>query len=150
MQSLYEYRKFYMFIPLELTLRPSRIYPALLALAHGLALAGIWLASLPPWIKVLAVFALIGGAAWLWRESRNSARGMRVSQSGQIELLGEGWQPVRVKGCPVVLPWLVSFMLEHEDGRQARLMLWPDSTEADLFRKLRVWLRWGYRSAHLG
>ena len=131
-----------MFLPLELTLRPSRIYPAILALAHGLALLGIWLAALPVWTKALAAAALFAGAVWSWRENVNSPRGLRVSQSGQVELLDGEWWAAGILGRPVVLPWLVSLTLEGDAGTKRRLVVLPDSTEADLFRKLRVWLKW--------
>lgn len=132
-----------MFLPLELTLRPSRIYSAVLALAHGLAFAGIALAALPLSIKLMAVAALSMGALWLWRQGASHPRGLRVSQSGQIELLEGEWQAASIRGRPVVLPWLVSLVLQPEAGRKRRLMLWPDSADPGLFRKLRVWLKWG-------
>lgn len=132
-----------MFIPLELTLRPSRVYRLILASAHGFALAGIWLAALPLWTRALMTAALFAGAAWSWRENASGPRGLRISQSGQIEILDGEWQPAGIRGRPVVLPWLVSLTLEPEAGKTRKLILWPDSTEADLFRKLRVWLRWG-------
>jgi hypothetical protein len=143
MQSSYVSGKFYMFLPLELTLQPSRIYPAILVLAHGLALAGVWLAALPLGIKALAVAALLAGAVWLWRENANSPHGLRVSQSGQVELLDEEWRAASVLGRPLVLPRFVSLMLELDTGRKRRLMLWSDSTDPELFRKFRVWLKWG-------
>jgi hypothetical protein len=133
-----------MFLPLELTLRPSRIYLAVLTMAHGLALAGIWLAALPLWIRALMTVALAAGALRLWRESTNNVRGLRVSQSGQIEVLDSEWQPANVLGRPVVLPWFVSLLLEPEVGETRTLILWPDSADKDILRKLRVWLRWGY------
>lgn len=131
-----------MFIPLELTLRPSRLYRLILVLAHGLALAGIWLAALPAWVKALLALALFAGALWLWREYSSGPRGLRVSQSGQIELLDSGWQAASLGGRPVVLPWFVNLAVVLEGGRTRRLALLPDSVEADGFRKLRVWLKW--------
>ena len=132
-----------MFLPLELTLRPSRVYATVLSLAHGLALAGIWLAALPVWIMALMTSVLLAGALMLWRKSSNSPRGLRVTQSGQVEILDNEWQAAKMKGRPVVLPWLVSLRLTGEAGKVRRLMLWSDSAEPDLLRKLRVWLRWG-------
>jgi toxin CptA len=131
-----------MFLPLELKLRPSRIQLAVLALGHGLALAGIWLAALPAWMQWSMTAALFAGALRLWRESSARPQGLRVTQSGQVEILERGWQPAELEGCPIVMPWLVSLVLAPEAGKTRRLILWSDSTEADLFRKLRVWLRW--------
>ena len=69
--------------------------------------------------------------------------GLRISQSGQIEVFEREWKAAYVRGCPVVLPWLVSLKLMTEAGGSRRLVLWRDSTEAEPQRKLRVWLRWG-------
>lgn len=132
-----------MFLPLELTLRPSRVYLLVLAVAHGLALAGIWAAALPVWIKPAAAVMLAAGTLWLWRESARSPRGLRVSQSGLVEVLDADWQPAGIRGRPVVLPWLVSLMLVPESGRARRLLLWADAVDADSFRRLRAWLGWG-------
>jgi hypothetical protein len=131
-----------MFLPLELTLRPSRIYLVILATAHSLALAGIWLAAFPVWIRALMTIVLAAGALGIWRESLSNPHGLRVSQSGQIEVLGSEWQPASIQGRPVVLPWFVSLSLAPEGGKTRRLILWPDSTDLDMLRKLRVWLRW--------
>lgn len=131
-----------MFLPLELTLRPSRVYAAVMVLTHGLALLGIWLATVPQWARALAVLVLVGGAVWLWRQHAAGPLGLRVSQSGQIELLDEVWRAAQISGRPVVLPWLVSLELALEDGRARHVTLLPDSAEADGLRKLRVWLKW--------
>ncbi len=135
-----------MFLPLELTLRPSRVYAAVMALAHGLALLGIWLAAVPIWAKALAVLALAAGAVWRWRQNARGPRGLRVSQSGQLELLDGEWHAAQIKGRPVVLPWMISLSLVVEARVTCRLILWPDCAGADGLRKLRVWLRWGFRS----
>ena len=132
-----------MFLPLELTLRPSRVYAAVLVLAHGLALLGIWLAAMPAWAKALAALALAAGGIYSWREHLHSPRGLRVSQSGQVELLDDEWLDVQIKGRSVVLPWLVSLPLARDSGKTLRLSIWPDSAEPDLLRKLRTWVRWG-------
>jgi len=131
-----------MFIPLELALRPSRVFRLILALACGLALLGIWLAALPGWVRALLTLALFAGAVWLWRENSNQPRALRVSQSGQIELLDGEWLPASIKGQAVVLPWFVSLEVVPDAGKTRRLALLPDSTEAEGFRKLRVWLKW--------
>ncbi|MEW6131932.1 MAG: protein YgfX [Pseudomonadota bacterium] len=143
LQSSYEYSKFYMFLPLELTLRPSRIYAAVLACAHGFALVGLWLAELPLWARAALSLVLAASGSLAWREISSGPSRLRISQSGRIEVFDGEWQPAHVRGRPVVLPWLVSLGLVTETGRYCRLLLWRDSAENELQRKLRVWLRWG-------
>jgi hypothetical protein len=137
-----------MFLPLELSLRPSRIYSAVMALAHGLALLGIWLAALPVGAQAMLTLALSVSVIWAWREISSGPRGLRVSQSGQMELQDGEWRAAQIKGRPVVLPWLISLTLVSEAGKTCRLMFWPDCADADLLRKLRVWLRWGPQQTH--
>lgn len=132
-----------MFLPLELTLRPSRIYMAAMACAHGFALLGLWLAVLPLWLQSALSLALASSLIWAWREISSAPRGLRVSQSGQVELLEREWMPARMRGRPVVLPWLVSLRLELDGGQTRRMALLRDSADSDGLRKLRVWLRWG-------
>lgn len=134
-----------MFIPIELAMRPSRIYAGTLLLAHGLALTGIWLAELPQTVRLIATGLLMLGALVLWRMEGAGPRGLRVTQSGQVEIYMNDWQSAVVKGQPVVLPWLVSLTAQPENGKARRLMIWPDTVDADSLRKLRVWLKWGYQ-----
>lgn len=135
-----------MFIPIELAMRPSRIYAGILLLAHGLALTGLWLAELPLTVRLIATGLLMMGAYVLWRTEHVGPRGLRVTQSGQIEIFMNDWQPAVIKGQPVALPWLVSLTAQPENGKACRLMIWPDTVDADSLRKLRVWLKWGYQA----
>lgn len=66
-----------------------------------------------------------------------------MTQSGQLEIWAGEWMAAQIRRKTIVLPWLVSVFLLLLDGKAQRLMLWPDSTNADSFRKLRVWLKWG-------
>ncbi len=132
-----------MFLPLELTLRPSGIWRAVLFGGHALALLGVWLAVLPPEAQAALSVALAVSLIWARREFSSMPRGLRVAQSGQVELLESEWRPARVRGRPVVLPWLTSLELEIEGGKPCRIALLPDSADKEGLRKLRVWLKWG-------
>jgi hypothetical protein len=134
-----------MFIPLELSLRPSRIHAGLMLLGHVLALIAITQAALPLWLQGLLVAGVLAGLARGWRRRSTGAAGLRLAQGGQLRLKLHDWQSAEMTGQPVVLPWLVNIRLALSDGRQVRLLLWPDSADADALRKLRAWLRWGYR-----
>ena len=132
-----------MFLPLQLTLRPSRIYAAALAGAHGFALLGVWRAVLPLWLQTALSLALASSLIWAWREISSGPTGLRISQSGQVEVLERDWMAARITGRPVVLPWLVSLRLELDGGQTRRMSFLRDSADADDLRKLRVWLKWG-------
>lgn len=44
----------------------------------------------------------------------------------------------------LVTPWLVLLVVVPEGGAgEHRLLILPDSLDAESFRQLRVWLRWG-------
>ena len=139
-----------MFLPLELTLRPSRLYPAVLLPACALAATGVVLANLPAWAKFAAGLVLLVGGIHAWRKRLPKLRSLRISQSGQLSVLLDDWQAANIKGQVVVLPWLISLTLILENGAAEKLLLWPDSAEADALRKLRVWLKWGQNSPSLG
>ncbi len=136
-----------MFLPLELTLRPSRVWRAVLFASHALALLGVWLAVLPPGMQAALSVAVAVSLMWAWREFSSMPRGLRVAQSGQVELLMSEWQSARIRGRPVVLPWLTSLELEIEGGKRCRIALLRDSTDGEGLRKLRVWLKWGRSAA---
>ena len=137
-----------MFIPLELAIRPSRVYAGILLLACSLAVSGIWLAAVPAWGKVMMALGLILALFYYWRKGLSGIQGLRIAQSGQIEILLSGWQPAVITGLPVVLPWLVSLVVLPEAGKARRLMIWPDAVDPDSARKLRVWLKWGFQPKH--
>jgi hypothetical protein len=140
--------KFYMFIPLELALRPSRIYAGCLLLAHGLALAGIWLAALPMAIQLMVTGVLMVGATVFGRKAKSVVSGLRVNRTGQVEIHihQSGWQPANITGQVIVLPWLISLRLVREGEKKDRLTIWPDSADENRQRRLRAWLRWGLRA----
>ena len=51
-------------------------------------------------------------------------------------------QGAEVLSGTVVYPWLVVLRLGLDDGRWVTVVVWPDSTTAENFRRLCVWLRW--------
>lgn len=136
-----------MFIPLELAIKPSRVYAGVLLIACSLAVTGIWLAAIPAWGQALMTLGLILAVLRHWRKGLPDVQGLRIAQSGQIEIFQTDWQSAMIKGQPVVLPWLVSLNVEPEGGKARRLMIWPDAVDADSARRLRAWLKWGFQPA---
>lgn len=135
-----------MFLPLELTLRPSRVQTAVLSAGLALAVGASLLASLPLPAKVLLLF-LLSLAGWLALQ-KPPITALRISQSGEVGVrLGEHWLNTEITGQPVATLWLVHLRLKLENGKKLSLHLWPDSADADGLRRLRVWLGWGFRQA---
>ena len=134
-----------MFIPLELAIKPSRIYSGVMLAACGLAMTGVWLAVMPVGVRAALALLLLLAAVHYWRKGLSGVHGLRIMQSGHLEILQANWLPAVIRGQPVVLPWLISLVVLPEGGKARRLMIWPDSVDADSARRLRVWLKWGHQ-----
>lgn len=135
-----------MFLPLELTLRPSRVQTAVLAAGLALAAGAALLANLPLPVKAALLF-LIGLAGWRALQ-KSPIAALRISQSAEVGVrVGEDWLNAEITGQPVATPWLVHLRLKLENGDKLSLHLWPDSADTNQLRRLRVWLGWGFRQA---
>ncbi len=139
--------------PLAVALRPSRQLGVIL---WGAGLAALLIAAglpLPPWPRVLLVL-LIAAATMhaMWRDvllrSPRSIDALEVNAQGDLQchVKNAGWIPAHVLGSSFVTPALVVLNLRLEGTRFARhVVMLPDAADADLWRQLRVWLRWGLR-----
>jgi hypothetical protein len=136
---------------LRVTLQPSRIAAALLALAT--IATAVMLSLLPgePWLRAAGV--LIAGACGIHALRRTTAIGMRRSIAG-IELAADRRAILtdRSGQCieAIVQPesyvgaLLTTLVLRPDGARRSRaLAIWPDTMSADEFRRLRVLLRHG-------
>lgn len=133
-----------MFLPLELTLRPSRVQTAVLSAGLALAAGATSLASLPLPAKAVLLF-LISLAGWRALQ-KSPIAALRISQTGEVGvLMNKDWLNAEITGQPVATPWLVYLRLKLENGDKRSLHLWPDSADANQLRRLRVWLGWGFR-----
>jgi len=112
------------------------------------ALAAPWLAALAAgWRAALVAGAVAAGAFALreWRRRPWTA----------LALAGDGTAVLRAQGLPewrgtltqaTVLGPLVVLALKDAGGASLRLPIYPDSTDADTRRRLRVLLRHGWRA----
>lgn len=134
--------------PLRLSLRPSRLVSKGLLALYALILPSLWLANLPWWGSLGLSLALLLAAYWHRRvQAQPVPELLRLLPDG-------GWMivwPSRMEELAQLADgvycsrYLIRLPLRLDDGRQLRLMLWPDSAEANELRRLRVWLRWGVR-----
>lgn len=135
---------------LNITLRPSWVLAAILAVAHGAAIAMIALVSLPPWLQLIAIAAFVLNLIFEVRKSAllrspnavvaiditsDDAFSIQTRRGGRIEC--------EVLGSTYVTVFLAVLNLrEIDSGAARRVTILPDSIDKEDFRKLRVWLRW--------
>lgn len=128
----------------------SRYLAAILIAAHGATFAALAPLPFPPWaqtaLAILVLFSLIHSlrkAAWLSAPSANVAlmldgdQVMLATRSGK-QLTG------RILRNSLVTPYLTVLNVLPQGARFARsAVILPDSLDAESFRQLRVWLKWG-------
>lgn len=135
---------------MRIELQASRTLALTLALAHAAA-AGAVFASLAQWhFGVVAGVVLAASGCWTIRRHallRARCAVARLELRGECECLttqrdGSSVSG-RIRGSSYVSTWLVVLHL-YEPGRRSErcIVLLPDSTHRDRFRRLRVRLRW--------
>jgi toxin CptA len=130
--------------------RPSRYLAAILSIAHGAALVALFPLDLPVWTKAgLAFLVLLSLGYHLWRDAWLSASSAIVSlvlDGDMIMLVSRGGEQLagRMLRDTLVTPFLAVLNVMPEGARFSRSMvILPDSLDAESFRQLRVWLKWG-------
>ncbi len=135
---------------------PSRYLAAILAIAHGLALFAL-LAVLPAWagaasavLLAASLFHYLLRDAWL--KLGASCVGLAIDAEDVVMSLRDGTRlPCTVLESSLVTPMLTVLNLRPHGSRAARnVVILPDSLDAESFRALRVWLKWGERPADGG
>ncbi len=134
----------------QFELQPSHYLAAVLIVAHGTALAALLPLVFPAWSKLALIFLIIFNMmyhlrrdAWLSVPSSGMAlmlEGDRVvlTMRGGEQLVGQ------VLRDSLVMPFITVLNILPQDARFARgLVILPDSLDAESFRQLRVWLKWG-------
>lgn len=134
------------------SLARSRLLAIGLAVLHGGGLAALAAAGLAPAARLglaaaLAVSAYASLRRWYFDPAGERVVGLRSAQAGVLELvLGDGTiLQASVAPSSAVLGPLIVVMGRDEDGHMHRIVVLPDSTDADSRRRLRVWLRWASR-----
>jgi len=137
--------------PIRLALQPSRQLAWILATAGAGACASVAAVPLPLWQK-LALYALIAAVTFYyvakdaWLRIPWSIVALEVTSEGtfRCQLRDGAWSEAIVRGDSFVTPRLTALNLVEPGKWLARhAILLSDSGDADMFRQLRVWLRWG-------
>lgn len=129
---------------------PSHYLAAILMAAHGATLAALFSLPFPLWVKTALTFLLLLNlgyqlrrAAWLSAPSAAVA----LKLEGELALLttraGEQLSGQILRDS-LVTPHLTVLNVLSQGARLARsVVILPDSLDAEAFRQLRVWLKWG-------
>lgn len=139
---------------LRVILKPSAYLATALAAVHVAAAATLLPLDLPAWAKLaLAITIAASLANALWRHAFLKARyaltGIELGEADRasVETRDGRWHDARVLPTTYVSPLLSVLNVRLEDRMFTRHMLIvADNVDADDFRRLRVRLRWGYRT----
>ena len=130
--------------------QPSRYLAATLMVAHGAALAALFPLAFPAWAKSALVFVILF-SLWYhlrrdaWLSAPSSSKALML-ESEQVVLTTHGGEPFagQVLRDSMVTPPITVLNILPQGARFARsVVILPDSLDAESFRQLRVWLKWG-------
>ena len=134
----------------QFILQPSRYLAATLMVAHGAALAALFPLAFPAWAKTALVFVILF-SLWYhlrrdaWLSAPSSSKALML-ESEQVVLTTHGGEPLagQVLRDSMVTPLITVLNILPQGARFARsVVILPDSLDAESFRQLRVWLKWG-------
>ncbi|MEQ1743167.1 MAG: protein YgfX [Candidatus Nitrotoga sp.] len=134
----------------QFNLQPSIYFTIALVASHGVALAVLVPLALPLWARILlALLVIISLLYHVWHDAWLIA----LSSNKTLQLDGDMVQLVarngdqvtaRVLADSLVTPYITVLNVLPQGSYLARsVIILPDSLDAESFRQLRVWLRWG-------
>ncbi len=134
----------------QFNLQPSIYLTIVLVASHGAVLAVLVPLALPLWAKILLVLLVLVSLlyhlwhdAWLLALSSNKTL---LLDGDMILLVARNGDRVtaRILADSLVTPFLTVLNVLPQGKYLARsVIILPDSLDAESFRQLRVWLRWG-------
>lgn len=129
-------------VPLQLSVKPSVVYRAVLTAGHGL-LGAVTLLSVDNKMVVASVFALcLLSLAMSLRYARHPLKLVWCEDgSWQLQYLQRAYTELRLGKQCVNHPWLVSLVFEGPATKPPRIVIPLDSVPEAEFRRLRVRLK---------
>ncbi len=129
---------------------PSRYLAALLVTGHLVAIMALIPLALPLWSRLILALALAVNLACLLRrdvllQAPASCIALSVG-NGRVEILTRNGEQLscRLLRSSLVTPFITVINVLPQGARLARsAVLLPDGLDAESFRQLRVWLKWG-------
>lgn len=116
-------------------------------------LAVLPLLALPAWAAVALAFVIAFSLVyhWLrdaWLRLPDSCVGASFGDETVLTLRSGRQLQGRLAGDALVTPYLTVLTVALDESRGTRsLVVLPDSLDAEAFRQLRLWLKWGDQSA---
>ena len=134
----------------QFNLQPSIYLTIALVASHGVALAILAPLALPLWSRtLLASLVLVSLLYHLWHDAwllALSSNKTLLLDGDMILLVARNGDQVtaRVLADSLVTPFITVLNVLPQGTHLARsVIIVPDSLDAESFRQLRVWLRWG-------
>lgn len=134
----------------QFKLNPSRYLAAALVAAHGATLALLVPLALPGWAKMALSIVILFSLAYHLRHdallsSKSAVAALKLEKEQVVLTLRGGDQLVgQVLRDSLVTPFIAVLNVRSQGARLARsVIILPDSLDAESFRQLRVWLKWG-------
>lgn len=135
--------------PVASSLTPSRQLKGVVASMHVLCLLPVFLLPIHWGWQIGIISALIASLIIGLRQLPGPLRGLNLAMDGAffVRLKNGEWVPAEVLGSSFVKPWLTILHLRLEGRRfMSPLVLLPDMLAQEDFRRLRMWLLWGWKS----
>ena len=134
----------------QFTLQPSHYFAAMLITAHGATLVVLFSLALPVWAKAaLASLMLLSLMHHLRRDAWLSAPSAGVAlmlEGDRMVLTTRGGEQLagQMLHDSLVTPFITVLNVLPQGAYFAHsVVILPDSLDAESFRQLRVWLKWG-------
>lgn len=135
-------------------LQPSYYLAVLLSLAHAAAGLVLWSLALPPGVKaVIAILLIVSLIYYLRKDALLTAHdaviALMLTDKMSCTLTMRSGQSMicSLSDSTFVAPYLTVITLQPVERFFVRdVVILPDSTDAEEFRRLRIWLRWKWKS----
>ena len=138
----------------EVELRSSRLLAGLLGIAHGGVLLLLPTLPVAGWIVVLMSGMLVISASMTitrhaLRRGARAVTALNLANREQLQIrAGDGVRHGgRLLGSSTVGAAIAVLNIRLDGGGTTHVVIFGDGIDADDFRRLRVWLRWGPRPA---
>ena len=135
---------------LNLELHKSQRLALWLVLAHAVAAFSSLIVAIPLWLKIIVLLTVGLSLAYglthhAWRLWPHSIVGLQADREGGLGVRTRGGHEFAAQVLPAssVAAFLTIIVFKPLDGgRTQAVLILPDSLLLELFRQLRVWLKW--------